>query len=348
VKLNLFPFRLPLNQPLVTAHGSFEQRDGLLVGLSEGQHTGWGEVCPLPGWSVDDLGVCERRLRSLVARLNDTTEPEMATLLTELEAVPAARAGLAGAWMDLAARTAGQPLAAYLSAQARDQVRVSGMISEADPAVALTRARTLVESGIDVLKVKVAARPLTQEVAVIQALREEFGSRVALRLDANGGWSINDAVHALAQFAEFEPVYCEEPTAGIDAIAEVGRRSPVPVAVDESARTVADITRALVSRSVAAVVIKPQAIGGPDQALVAAEAVQAAGVTPIITSMIDSAIGVAHAVHVAAAVGGTEAHGVATSDRVAVDVAPALPVRDGSIRIPAEPGLGLSPFERDG
>jgi L-alanine-DL-glutamate epimerase-like enolase superfamily enzyme len=72
-------------------------------------------------------------------------------------------------------------------------------------------------------------------------------------------------------------------------------------------------------------------------------AAHSAGVTPIVTSMIDSAVGVAHAVHVAAASGVTAAHGVATSALLAADVAAPLPVEDGVILVPSIPGLGVRP-----
>ena len=103
----------------------------------------------------------------------------------------------------------------------------------------------------------------------------------------------------------FGVALCEEPTGGIDAIAAVGEAVAVPVAADESMRSLEDLDAVLAAGSIGFVVIKPQAFGGPDLAMAAIERARGAGVTPIVTSMIDSAIGVAHAVHVAAAVGST-------------------------------------------
>lgn len=348
MRLTLLPFSLPLRQPLVTAHGSVDRRDGLLVGLSDGQSIGWGEVCPLPGWSPHDLAACGRQLQPLVAEMDQDPAPALAALLAELDPVPAARAGLAGAAADLAARRAGVPLATHLADQAADRVRVNATIADADPEQAVVRARAAVAAGIEVLKVKVAFRPLDQDLALLRGLRQEFGSGVELRLDANGGWDPAQAVTALDRLAEVEPVYCEEPTAGIEAIAAVGRSTTVPVAIDESASTMEDIDRALALAPLAAVVIKPQAIGGPDRAQAAVKAVVGAGARPIVTTIIDGAVGVAHAVHLAAALGGDQAHGVATSELLASDVGPALPISHGSILIPDRPGLGLLPFGSGG
>ncbi|MCH1434153.1 MAG: hypothetical protein L7U56_00665, partial [Acidimicrobiales bacterium] len=106
-----------------------------------------------------------------------------------------------------------------------------------------------------------------------------------------------------------------------------------------------DLDAVLATGSIGFVVIKPQAFGGPDLAMAAIERARASGVTPIVTSMIDSAIGVAHAVHVAAASGVDIAHGLATSALLASDVGPPLAVVDGWIDVPDRPGLGVRPSQ---
>ncbi len=348
MRLELVRFDLPLRRPLVTAFAEVTHREGILVGLTDGVHAGWGEVCPMPDWSLHELPEIERLLRHLEVQLENEPDLPLASLVELLEAVPAARAAMVGAIADWEANAAGLPLAHHLSASALSRVRVNATITERDITPALSQARKAVESGIDTLKVKVAHRELADDVEILRRLRREFGSEVALRLDANGGWSVADALVALEQFAQYEPVYCEEPTSGVAGIAAVGARSSVPVAIDESARDLGDINDALRSGSISAVIVKPQAVGGCDRAAVVVAAALASNVTPVITSMIDSAVGVAHAVHFAASSGVDVAHGLATSDLLAVDVAEPLMVEAGEIRIPESPGLGLLPRRTDG
>ena len=145
------------------------------------------------------------------------------------------------------------------------------------------------------------------------AARAAIGDEIELRLDANGGWDIDTAIATLKSMASYNVAFCEEPTAGIDGIAAVGAAGGVPVAVDESAVTVSDIAVALRTNTISVVVIKPQALGGPDLAVAAVALVEDFGADAVVTTMIDSAVGVAHAAHLAAAVLPEKANGLATS-----------------------------------
>ena len=101
--------------------------------------------------------------------------------------------------------------------------------------------------------------------------------------------------------------------------------------------------------SIAALVVKPQGVGGADRAIEMIGVARRAGIDVIVTSMIDSAVGVAHAAHVAVACGLAGPHGLATGRLLAHDVADGLPVQDGRLLVPAGPGLGIglvSPLAR--
>ena len=118
------------------------------------------------------------------------------------------------------------------------------------------------------------------------------------------------------------------------------------MAVDESIRGEADAVHAL-GLGVGMLIVKPQALGGPGVALSIAARAHEAGASVVVTSFLDSAVGVAHALHVAAAVdaaaGQGRTHGLATSGLLAADVAKAIPVVDGAMAVPPAPGLGLVP-----
>jgi L-alanine-DL-glutamate epimerase-like enolase superfamily enzyme len=104
--------------------------------------------------------------------------------------------------------------------------------------------------------------------------------------------------------------------------------SPVPIAVDESAPTVEDISRAVETGAADLVVLKPSAIGGPSEAARAAAIVRDAGMNVVVTSLLESSVGIRAAAHLASAIGAVDpAPGLATASLLAVDVAtPFLPV----------------------
>ncbi|MEM8706018.1 MAG: o-succinylbenzoate synthase [Actinomycetota bacterium] len=340
MSFRLLPYELALRSPMATSHAIVADRQGALVRIDEQGTVGWGDLCPMPGWSAHDYETLRDHVDLAGVRLDGDL---VGDVLDSLAAVPEARAAVAGAAVDVLAQEAGVSLAAHLAADPLDRVSVNATIGAADVSTALTNVYLAIASGIDTLKLKVAHRRLEEDLALVEAARRAVGDDVELRLDANGGWRADEALEILERLAPFDIAVCEEPTGGIEAIAAIGAESPIPVAVDESARTVDDLRRAIATATIGYVVIKPQALGGPDLAMQAVVAAQAAGVTPIITSMIDSAVGVAHAVHVAAASGVTTAHGLATSALLASDVAAPLPVEDGAILVPSIPGLGVRP-----
>ena len=304
----------------------------------------------MPGWSRASLLDTEAALRRTLDGLEAGGEAALDELLDGLADAPHARAGVAGAWADLQARRAGQTLAGCLAAETvgapASAVAVNALIAEPEPSEVAAAARAAVGDGFSAVKLKVGAAGPAVDVERVRAARSGLGAAAELRLDANGAWDQTTALDVLDRVQDCDIAYCEEPVNGVEAIAAVGRRGPVPVAADESIRGEADAVRAL-ELGVTTLIVKPQALGGPDVALsIAARAREARG-SVVVTSFLDSAVGVAHALHVAAAVDAAasqgRAHGLATSQFLADDVAEAVPVAAGAMAVPATGGLGLVP-----
>ena len=350
LRAELHPFRLALKAPLVTGGVSIRFRAGFLVALSADGITGWGEASPLPGWSRTSLLDTETALRSVSEGLVRGGEAALDTLLAAMHGTPHARAGVAGAWADLQARSAGQPLAEYFAAEEtpapRSEVAVNALVAAPEPSAVEQETRRAVEAGYTTVKLKVGAAEPAVDAERVRAARAGSGPEVELRLDANGAWDQATALEMLDRVQGCNIGYCEEPVAGIEAIADVGRLSPVPVAADESIRSEADAVQAL-DLGVRILVVKPQALGGPDVALFIADRAHRAGASVTVTSFLDSAVGIAHALHVAAAVDGASrhlrAHGLATADLLATDVADLPPVTAGAMSLPPGHGIGVAP-----
>ncbi|MFT7610824.1 MAG: o-succinylbenzoate synthase, partial [Candidatus Aldehydirespiratoraceae bacterium] len=330
---------LPLVDPITTAHGVTTRRASALVGVRSDDHVGWGDASPLPGWSTESLDEC-------VAAIATSPVRDMPA---------AAAAAVLGANDDLAAREASLPLFAFLAQRRkknvpiRPEIEINGLISAPDPEIVAAEATALVRLGYSTIKLKVAAG--ADDHARVSALRDAAPD-VVLRLDANGGWDTAAAIAELTALADFNISLCEEPVSGVAAIADLGSEVGIPLAVDESMRDGEGLAQ-VVHRAVdlGGVVLKPQAFGGPGAAFFAIDALQIAGLSIIITSMIDNAVGLAHAAHIAAAAQLPGAHGLGTARLLARDVAPAheaLPIVNGRMRFAAldDPerwgyGLGL-------
>lgn len=350
-------YRLGLVSPLNTAHGAVRERHGVLFSVSDGVHCGWGEAAPMPGWSVETLAGCRSVLELAAARLarcDSLDDPGVAAALDALEARPHARAAVAGAVLDLTAQQRRTSVASVLvgpgpapgsgpGSALPQSVAVNGLISHAEPTEVAAAATDLVADGMTAVKLKVAALDPATDLARVAAARCAIGDDVELRLDANGGWDVATAVETLEAMAEHDVAFCEEPASGIDDIAAVGAAGVVAVAVDESAVSVDDIAAALRTGTIGVVVVKPQALGGPDSAMAALALLESFGAVGVVTSMIDSAVGVAHAAQVAAAALPQTAHGLYTSYLLEDDVGPRLDVSAGRLLLPQSPGIGVSP-----
>ncbi len=371
LRVQLRPFRLALKVPLVTGRVSIRLRAGFLVALTADGITGWGEASPLPGWSQTSLLETEAALRRAIHELERSGEAALDSLLAAMHDTPHARAGIAGAWADLQARRVERPLAEHLSAgtgsaaphssPATPQpsehlsagtdsavacaVAVNALIAALGPSEVERAASDAVAGGFKAVKLKVAALEPEADTARIRAARAGLGPSAELRLDANGAWDEAAALDVLGRVHDCKIAYCEEPVPGIDAIAAVGRRSPVAVAADESIRSESDAARAL-DAGIGTLIVKPQALGGPDVAVSIADRARRAGASVTVTSFLDSAVGLAHALHVAAAAdppGGSRAHGLATAGLLADDVADPPPVVSGAMRLARSPGIGVVP-----
>jgi O-succinylbenzoate synthase len=180
----------------------------------------------------------------------------------------------------------------------RDRVPVNVTV----PAVGPDEARRIVAaSGCATAKVKVAepGQTLDDDVERIAAVREVIGVEGAIRIDANAAWSVDEAVEALGRLEEaaggFE--YAEQPCATLEALAEVRARTGVRIAADEAIRR-DHADPVLVRDAVDVAVIKVQPSGGVHAALALAERL---GLPAVISSALDTSVGLAAGVRLAAA-----------------------------------------------
>ena len=227
-----------------------------------------------------------------------------------------------------------------------EEVAVNALVTADEPDDVGPEAHEAVEAGFRAVKLKVGRAEPATDVDRVRAARAGLGPEAELRLDANGAWDQATAVEVLGRVQDCNIAYCEEPVAGIEAIAAVGRRSRIPVAVDESIRTESDAVRAL-ELGVSTLIVKPQALGGPDVALAIAARTREAQASVVVTSFLDSAVGLAHALHVAAAVDAAashrQVHGLATAELLAEDLAAPPPIASGAMPLPSSSGLGVTP-----
>lgn len=158
--------------------------------------------------------------------------------------------------------------------------------------------------GCRTIKVKVAeaGQSLEDDVARVAAARAYLGAAGRIRLDANGGWNVDEAEHAIHALAEFDLEYIEQPCATVDELADIRKRVKymgMPIAADESVRKASDPLEVARSKAADLLVIKAQPLGGIRQAL---SIVEQAGLPVVVSSALETSVGISMGLHLAAAV----------------------------------------------
>jgi O-succinylbenzoate synthase len=149
--------------------------------------------------------------------------------------------------------------------------------------------------GYPAVKVKVRD---AAGLALVRAVRDAVGPGVAVRVDANGVWDVDTAVAMIAKLAPFDLEYVEQPCASLDDLAAVRRRVEMPIAADECIRSLDDARELRRLDAADVIVLKQQPLGGVRAALAVAEA---AGVPAVVSSMMETSVGIAAGVALAAA-----------------------------------------------
>jgi len=219
------------------------------------------------------------------------------------------------------------------------------------PAVGPAQAHALVTaSGCRTAKVKVAERgqALADDVARVEAVRDALGSGGAIRVDANGAWDVAEAARALRALGRFGLEYAEQPCATLAELAELRRRTDVPLAADESIRRAEDPLTVRATGSCDIVVLKAQPLGGVRAALAVAEA---CGLPVVVSSAVETSVGLAAGAAFAAALPELRyACGLATMSLLAGDVTGVpLAAEAGTLPV-ARPGVDaerLAKWETD-
>jgi L-alanine-DL-glutamate epimerase-like enolase superfamily enzyme len=356
---------VPFRTTVTNAQASYRVRESVLIEVeADGGLRGVGEASLPAGASFDVEGQTIGAFMTAAAATALGREVSAGFKELLLPAVAAGEwsaamaCGVQTALADLAARAAGLPLYRWLADEAGislaagpSEIEVNGLVDMTDPAAAAESAVALVRDGFRTIKLKVGGTPQSS-IATVAAVRAAVGPAVMLRCDANRAWRLADAEAFLTASAPYALALCEEPLAdpGPDysALAELRSASPVPLAVDESTRTVAALERVIAAGPADALVVKPMA-SGLDEATAMARRARDASLPAIVTTTFDLAPGTAVAMHLAALVGSSgPACGLGTAGLVTDLLGHGLPeVHGGSITLPETPGLGIE-FDYEG
>jgi o-succinylbenzoate synthase len=335
--------RLP--HPARNARVQWAERASCIITLkSDDGGRGQGEAAPLPDFSPDDLRDCERALATLDLRdIATRLEPDQ-DLKGELcrasvripPNLPAARAALEAALLDLWARARGVPAWALLRPKGPPPAaRAVAALLSGEPEQAVAQALSARARAFTTFKLKIGrAGALSRELAAVRALRAELGPSARLRLDANQALSAAEAKHYLPSFAACDLEFIEEPCPPRE-LAQL-RSLALPLALDESLASGAQPQ--LGDR---ALILKPTLVGGVSACLELAQTARALNAEVIVSHAFEGPLGLGLCAALALGIGSeTLAQGLAP-EGAGLDPL-SLPFYAGaSVVAWSEPGFGI-------
>ncbi|MBI4267122.1 MAG: mandelate racemase/muconate lactonizing enzyme family protein [Chloroflexi bacterium] len=338
-------YALPFRREYVTSWNRATVRRGILVFLeTDGCLGGVGEASPAGTPGTDEI----RRIATITERLapgllgKDISELEAAASGWDIPA--SLRFGLETALLDIRGRASRRPLTARLGGRPRP-LAVNSLVAAESPEQASIEAREAVERGFTSLKLKVGRGSPERDEALVLAVRRVVGPRVKLRLDANQAWDRQGAIESIRRLERYDIEYIEQPVPAADTAGLAAVRSAVamPVAADESLGSMSDLQELLRADAADTFIIKAARLGGLTAALDISKAAIAAGSSVVVTTSLESGVGIAAGAHLAAALPVQPyAHGLATGALFSEDlVSPPWLPSNGMLTVPGTPGLGV-------
>jgi o-succinylbenzoate synthase len=325
VERSVLRLSIPLKQPFVTSNGVVSARELLLLRLEARDGVvGYGEAAPFEPYDGVPL---ERAAAALTG--GGGRRP------------PHARAAEEIARLDLHARQEERPLAE----PHRDALPVNMTLAAGPPEEVAELARAGLAEGYACFKLKVG---LPDDLERVAAVREAIGPWPALRVDANGAWSVDEAVRAIRAIEDHDLELVEQPCGSLRELAEVRQRVSTPIAADESVSSLRELRRAVELEACDVVNVKVAGAGGFGPARDLLREARSSGLDAFLSSTLDGPWGIAAALQLASAEDLTLACGLATLDLFDSPVAAALQrPRGGTLKVPTGPGLGVSIDEDD-
>jgi L-alanine-DL-glutamate epimerase-like enolase superfamily enzyme len=321
------PLDLFLRTTFTIAHGSSDVRHNVLVRIDEGL----GEAPIVPYYNETPRGVMDYVAR--VASLLGDDPFQVEDILARLPRTSAAGyAAIEVALHDLIGKRLGVPLYKLFGLNPARVPETSFTISIDQPEVMAARAK---ESGLPILKIKVGAG---NDVSIVKAIRQATSAR--LRLDANAGWTREQAAQIIPQLADYDIEFVEQPLVREDweGLRWLKQRVSVPIFADESAQTERDLPK--LAGAIDGVVVKLMKTGGLRGAIKTMAVARALDMQIMLSCMVESSVGVTAAAHIAPLADYVDLDGPLL---IANDPFIGLRYDGAQIMLPDGPGLGLQP-----
>lgn len=298
-------FRLSIKmQPFTIATGTMEYAQNVFIRIhTDSGIYGVGECSAFPVITGETQETCLAVAKDFAKLWKGKDPSAIERRLAELDLFIAGNRTIKSAFdmalYDIAAKTNGQPLYEYLGGK-KKTIETDITIGIGDIGTMAEKALAFKNSGATCIKVKLGKEP-EQDVARMQKIREVVGDTIQLRIDANQGWSFEEAQYALTAMKDLQIQFCEQPMRAWndDYLPELMAVSPVKIMADESCYTHHDARRLIRAGACNYINIKLVKSGGICEAMKIHELAKQAGVACMLGGMLESRLALSAKLHFA-------------------------------------------------
>lgn len=343
----LMPYNLPQKQVVKAAFSTPLTTDNVLIRLrTEEGVIGWGESSPYAPITGENQQSDVSMGRSLAALIKGRDVFALSRIIAEMDESAdfnqSIKAAFEMAMWDICGKIAGLPVCVLLGGY-RDSFQTDLTVTFETPSIMASRAKEIVAAGFKAVKVKVGESP-EMDLQRVREIREAVGKNIALRVDANQGWTPAEAIRTLRSIEGYNIEFCEQPVKYWDlgGMRYVRNNVGIPIMADETVHTPHNLIDVIRQEAADMVNIKLMKAGGILQATRIAQIADAANMNCMVGCMIESRLGLTAAAHVVASqknilYADLDSYWVQSID----PIIGGMEVKDGVVRLPQTPGLGL-------
>jgi len=344
--VEIYLFDIALTSPFRIAIGVMNAANDLLVRVRTDQGlVGLGEACPFPpitGETQATNAAAARAIRDMIVGQDPLAIDDLLRKIGPLvHSNPSAVAAFDMALFDILGKAAGLPLFRLLGGS--KSVFETDITTGIDTLEAMAaESKRYADMGYKTLKVKVGLDP-DEDFARLEAIRRAVGPKTAIRVDANQGWTVPQAVYALRKMEPLAIEFCEQPVLASDhaGMRAVRAQSPISIMADESLYGPADAITLIRAEACDTFNIKLMKSGGILNSIRIAHVAGAADMRCMVGCMLESNLALTAAAHVVASQANIVYADLDGNSEHAVDpVIGGMTVRAGTLTLPETPGLG--------
>ena len=355
VSIEIDELRVPLNKPFTRSRkiGTLVDCTPILCRLMTDEGlTGIGETNPVMPLTSEDAAVAVHVIRNYLAPALRGADPRnLHDVHRRMDAAVSGwnvpKAALDMACHDLLGKSGGLRVADLLGGVAHEKLPIMWTVGMDTPEANAEEAAAKQKEGFTSLMIKVAAATPEEDARRVRAIREAVGPDYPLIADANQGWDVMNALRFARLVEGCGLALLEQPVApdDIEGLAEVRRKSGLPISADESVHTLAQAKHLIEKKAVDVFSIKVVKHGGIRKAHAVMKYAEAHGILCLMNSNAEEGVTQAASLQLGAAAGNLWPYGHAYRSplRLAADISTFSDhIRDGWISVPDAPGLGVS------